>query len=125
MCLANCMSFGMIVMHALHAVCTDSIVPERPTKKVSPASCRAIIAVDCRQRSAFNPCTISFTTHWNGSLLISNSVPLWYFFISLRALNPLFTLLTFPSLCFCLPSFSSCLSPFPFHLSGPPFIFLS
>ena len=117
------MSFGMIVM-CLACSVDRFDCSRRPTKKVSPTSCKAIIAVDCRQRSALNPCTISFTTLWNGSLLISNSVPLWYFFIFLKALNPLFTLFASPSICLSAPSFSSF---FPFFLIAllPSFYFPS
>ena len=34
----------------------------RSTRNVSPASCKAIITVDCKCRSALIPCMISFTT---------------------------------------------------------------
>ena len=60
-----------------------------PTKKASPASCRAITAMLWNCKSAHMVCVISRTTLWNGKLLISNSVPDWYFLISLRAFSPL------------------------------------
>ena len=42
---------------------------------------------------------ISYITHWNGALLINNSVDFWYWQISLRATVPGLNLLFFFSCC--------------------------
>ena len=60
---------------------------KRPTKKASPASWSAIMAALWNLRSDLMLWATSLTTHWKGTLCISNSVLLWYFLISLRALD--------------------------------------
>ena len=81
-----------------------------PIRNASPASCSAIIAVLWKHKSACIDCAISWTTCWNGSLLINISVLDWYFLISLSAFIPLHTfyLSAFPLL---LPASFSTISP--------------
>ena len=118
--LANCMSFGITVTHF---VCTTHrfTCSSKLTKKASPASCKALTAMLWNLKSGLISCIISFTNLWNGNLLTNYSVLVWYFFISFKALIPLFIfsphlssvpapLHSFPSLLSFVP-FSSPLSP--------------
>ena len=84
----------------------------KPIRKVSPASCKAIITVDCNHKSSLIFWIISLTTLWKGNLRISNSILLWYFLISHNAFKPLLVLFIFSS---------SSLST----LTFPPFSFFS
>ena len=66
-----------------------------PTKKASPASCSAKIAILCNFSPSFLFCIISLTNLWKGNLQINKSAPFWYFWISLRACIPLCIFLCF------------------------------
>ena len=66
-----------------------------PTRKASPDSCSAKIAILCNLSPSLLFCTISLTSLWKGSLQICKSAPFWYFWISLRACIPLCIFLCF------------------------------
>ena len=124
--LASWMSFGIIVTHlACKAHRFDC--SSKPIRKVSPASCRAITAVDCNHKSSLIPCMISLMDFWNGNLQTSNSVPLWYFLISFNAFlsspHSLYFFL-FHLICLLFPSPSLLLHFLPLYFLCPPPILL-
>merc|ERR1739842_258917 len=60
----------------------------RPTRKASEASWRAMTAEDWKRRSVLKSWAISLTRRWKGSLRMRSSVDFWYFLISRRATVP-------------------------------------
>ena len=85
--LANWISFGWMVMCFMcMAHRFESSI--NCTKYTSAASCSVITIAGVTLNPIPNPCTISQTRRWNGSLRISNSVDFWYFRISLNATVP-------------------------------------
>ena len=83
---------------SLHGIVHKLDCLKRPTRNAPPTSCNTIIAELWNLNSACIFWAISLTTHWKGSHLIRKSMLVWYFFISLNALTPLFTLfILFPS----------------------------
>ena len=94
-----------------------------PTKMVSPASWRAIIAELWNWKSVWIPWVVSHTTLWQGSLLINRNVLILYFLISFSAFMPLFKPFLHLSSYLSPPTLShsslfSLLLPYPF-----PFLF--
>ena len=103
-----------------------------PTRKASPTSWRAMMALLWNLWSVLMPCAISHTTLWNGILLTNRSVLVRHFLIFLKVFIPLLTLpilffmvchpcFSFPFSQFTPHSFSSFPSPSPLF----PLIFLS
>ena len=112
---ASCISLGMIVtcfVHITHKFdCSKS-----PTRKASPASCKAIIGILWNCKSTLIPCEISLTALWNGNFLIKVLVLDWYFLISLRASTPYKHSWLQPSLSSCFSHHLLFPSPVPYHL---------
>ena len=110
---ANWMSFSNTVTSFAWTVhkldCSNN-----PTRKASPTSWSAMMAMLWKCRSALMFWVISLTTLWNGSLLINKSVLFLYFLISFNTFIPL--LMPFPVFSFIV--FPSCLS-MSFSLSVP------
>ena len=107
------MSFGIIITHLVcKSLRLDCSI--KPVRKVSPASLRAIIAIDCNCKSSLIPCIISLTTLCNGNLWISNLVLLWYFQISFNTFSPLLHLFIFSPSVLSFPIFTFFSSFFPF-----------
>jgi hypothetical protein len=84
---ASCMSlFIQVILLACRVHSWVSSI--RPTKKASVHSCRADRADGWNLDSGIKSTAKSRTSLWKGNFLITRSVFLWYFLISLRATVP-------------------------------------